>query len=93
MRMGVIIVAMLWAATGVLAQGPTQPPASAPPLDVPTVHDYGAIEKTCLRWTDGCRTCIRAPDGSWTCSNIGIACQPVAVSCTTRQEPAATPPN
>jgi len=40
------------------------------------VHNYGDIDRTCMRWTDQCRICTRAG-----CSNIGIACQPASVEC------------
>ena len=46
-----------------------------------TVHNYGDIDKACLRWTDTCRVCDRIGG----CGNIGIACQPGHVRCTERQ--------
>jgi hypothetical protein len=49
---------------------------------------YGDREKTCVEWTDGCLTCTRAENGDPRCPNIGIACQPKAISCTKRSEPA-----
>ena len=44
------------------------------PQVVPDAHvwNYGDIDRTCLRWTDGCVVCDR---GSL-CSNIGFACTP-----------------
>jgi len=53
-----------------------------------SVVSYGDREKTCRQWTDGCRTCTRAENGDPLCSNIGPACQPVAVMCSQRIEPA-----
>jgi hypothetical protein len=41
------------------------------------VHNYGEIDRSCLRWTDQCRICSRTGG----CSNIGIACQPAEVEC------------
>ena len=41
------------------------------------VHNYGEIDRSCLRWTDQCRICSRTGG----CSNIGIACQPAAIEC------------
>jgi hypothetical protein len=41
------------------------------------VHNYGEIDRSCLRWTDQCRICSRTGG----CSNIGIACQPTEVEC------------
>lgn len=52
-----------------------------------SIQGYGDTEKTCLEWNDGCRTCRRADNGEATCSNIGIACQPTAVTCTHRTDP------
>jgi hypothetical protein len=40
------------------------------------IFSYGAADKTCMRWTDGCRNCSRGTGASPDCSNIGIACQP-----------------
>jgi hypothetical protein len=41
------------------------------------LHNYGEFDKACVAWTDGCRNCSRNAG----CSNIGIACQPKAVTC------------
>ena len=69
-------------------ESPAKPEATAPavPSEVST-HGYGDTEKTCLEWNDGCRTCRRPDQGEVTCSNIGIACQPTAVTCTRRVDP------
>jgi hypothetical protein len=45
-----------------------------------SVHNYGRFDKTCMEWTDGCRVCILG-----LCSNIGIACQPKQITCTSRR--------
>ena len=45
------------------------------------VHNYGEIDRSCLRWTDQCRICSRTGG----CSNIGIACQPTEVECLERE--------
>ena len=71
---------LMFALTGVaLAQAPV------PPND-PSLHAYPDVDKTCLEWTDGCRTCQRVGD-TGVCPNIGIACQPQPISCTRREEP------
>jgi len=49
---------------------------------------YGDREKACAEWSDGCMTCSRAENGDPMCPNIGIACQPKAISCVKRSEPA-----
>jgi hypothetical protein len=49
---------------------------------------YGDREKSCSEWTDACMTCTRASNGDPLCSNIGFACQPKAISCVKRNEPA-----
>ena len=64
--------------------------AIAAELPVPSAEDisiqaYGDKNKTCQAWTDGCRSCERS-GAEATCSNIGIACQPKAISCTRRVE-------
>jgi hypothetical protein len=53
-----------------------KPPASGQQIQR-HVHNYGEIDRSCLRWTDQCRICSRAGG----CSNIGIACQPAEVEC------------
>ena len=40
------------------------------------IFNYGDVDKTCTRWTDGCRNCSRSTGQMPDCSNIGIACQP-----------------
>src|SRR5262245_32727196 len=52
--------------------GTQQPPAAQ---DV-TIFNYGEVDKTCMRWTDGCRNCSRGTGQFPNCGNIGIACQP-----------------
>lgn len=63
-------------------------PQSAPPhTDIERqVHNYGDLDRTCVRWTDHCRRCIRHDDGVIDCSNIGISCQPGEVECEERQK-------
>jgi hypothetical protein len=50
------------------------------------VHNYGDLDRSCVRWTDHCRRCIRADNGDIHCSNIGISCQPAGVECEERQK-------
>ena len=83
--------AMLVAIWIVLSASPgfAQPsePAPAPPPESSTeasIHAYGDRDKTCQAWTDRCRSCARAPDHGVNCSNIGIACQPAEITCTSR---------
>jgi hypothetical protein len=79
-------MALLYA-TAAAAQ---EPPGASPPArtDPPSmhVHNYGAFDLTCLRWTDGCRTCSRGAAGEAICPNIGIACQPAEVKCVAQKE-------
>lgn len=41
------------------------------------------------RWTDACVSCEIESDGSVACNNIGIACQPESITCTTRRNASA----
>jgi hypothetical protein len=92
MRALIIIPVALWLSIAAgLAQ--TSEPASAPtpqaPAAEPSIHAYGDRDKTCLAWTDKCRSCERGDDDAIHCSNIGIACQPAEIACTARRpEPA-----
>ena len=58
-----------------------------PAADV-SIQGYGDQDKSCAEWTDGCRTCRRGEAGEPVCSNIGPACQPAAITCTRKVEPA-----
>ena len=58
---------------------------SAAPASTVSIQGYGDQDASCLVWTDGCRNCDRTESGS-SCSNIGIACQPGPIKCTTRKE-------
>jgi hypothetical protein len=57
------------------AQQPTetQQPGAVHEVDI---FNYGEVDKTCMRWTDGCRNCSRGSGPMPDCGNIGIACQP-----------------
>jgi hypothetical protein len=52
-----------------------------------SIHGFGDSDKSCQEWTDGCRTCSRPENGELFCSNMPIACQPVAIGCARRAEP------
>lgn len=50
-----------------------------------TVHNFGADDKTCVSWTDGCVNCTRGDNDQNHCSNIGPVCQPKAIRCVSRK--------
>jgi hypothetical protein len=60
----------------------------APPVADASIHGYGDRDTTCAEWTDGCRTCRRDEAGAPVCSNIGPTCQPAAITCSRKVEPA-----
>jgi hypothetical protein len=73
-------VALLFApaiAGSCLAAGADTPAVTTPPesTNVP-IQSYGENDPKCSEWTDGCVVCTKGG-----CSNIGIACQPKAISC------------
>jgi hypothetical protein len=53
-----------------------------------SIQGYGDHDKSCAEWTDGCRTCRRDEAGEPVCSNIGPSCQPAAITCMRKVEPA-----
>jgi hypothetical protein len=57
------------------AQRPTDTPEPPAASEV-DIFNYGEVDKTCTRWTDGCRNCSRDSGPMPNCGNIGIACQP-----------------
>ena len=79
-----IALALALAFAGASAQTP-QPPAD-PKAEEASMHGYGDTDKTCQEWTDGCITCRRSDAGEPACPNIGIACQPKAITCARRAE-------
>ena len=72
---------------GASAQQPQPRPPDAAAEEA-SMLGYGDRDKTCAEWTDGCMTCARAENGDPICPNIGIACQPKAIACAKRSEPA-----
>jgi len=89
---GIAIVISLW----LLITPPwAQQPADAPEQTATTnIFNYGDIDKTCMLWTDGCRSCSRGTGQMPNCSNIGIACQPQdKVMCLGRTPDSANDPN
>ena len=79
-----IVLAVAAFALGASAQ--TQAPKPDPAAEEASLHGYGDTNKRCQEWTDGCRACARPESGEAICSNIGIACQPKAISCTKQVE-------
>jgi hypothetical protein len=87
MRGLIIIPVALWLSiAGALAQTPEPPPPQEPPAES-SIHGYGDRDKTCLAWTDTCSSCARGDGDTIHCSNVGIACQPAAITCSRRSEP------
>jgi hypothetical protein len=70
------------------ASAQQQPAPPDPSSEEASMLGYGDRDKTCAEWTDGCMTCTRADNGDPQCPNIGIACQPRAISCVKPNEPA-----
>src|SRR3954471_14664688 len=68
------------------AQDASKPAAPIPP-ELASMFGYGDSNKSCLAWTDGCGTCTRGENGDPLCPNIGIACQPTAISCVRTETP------
>ncbi|MEA2930755.1 MAG: hypothetical protein QOG38_3183 [Hyphomicrobiales bacterium] len=62
------------------------PPPDFSAADDASIHSFGDTDKTCLEWTDACRTCLRVANTAM-CPNIGIACQPKPITCVRREEP------
>jgi hypothetical protein len=85
MRISVAVFALVFALAAVRAQTPSAPAPSSPSAAEASIHGYGDHDKTCLAWTDQCRSCTRGAKDEVICSNIGIACQPTAIACTQRR--------
>ena len=87
---GLAVAALVLAAVTLGADAPMRLAENAPSAasEEASIHAYGDSDKTCQEWTDGCRTCSRPESGDLFCSNMPIACQPVAITCARRAEPA-----
>src|SRR3984893_14616591 len=72
-----------WSQSSEPAPAPAQAPAAESSSEA-SIHAYGDRDKTCLAWTDKCRSCARGDADAINCSNIGIACQPAEITCTSR---------
>ncbi len=85
---GLAAAALVLAAVMLGGDSPVRLAENAPTAEEVSIHGYGDSDTTCREWTDGCRTCSRPENGELFCSNMPIACQPVAISCARRAEPA-----
>jgi hypothetical protein len=87
------IICATWVLIACVLPAAAQQPAPVPsqqtqPATEASIHAYGDRNKSCLTWTDRCRTCQRGNGDEVHCSNIGIACQPAEITCTRKEEPA-----
>jgi hypothetical protein len=87
---GLAVAALVLAAVTLGGDAPMRFAENAPSAasEEASIHAYGDSDKTCQEWTDGCRTCSRPESGELFCSNMPIACQPAAITCARRTEPA-----
>jgi hypothetical protein len=89
---GLAAAALMLAAVTLGGDSPVRFAENAPAAsEDASIHAYGDSNQTCEEWTDGCRTCSRPESGDLFCSNMPIACQPVAISCARRAEPKVEP--
>jgi len=86
MRAANVIPMVLALTLAASAQAPPSPPLQDPRAEEASLHGYGDSDKTCQEWTDSCRTCQRSDGAEPVCSNVGIACQPKAITCVRRAE-------
>jgi hypothetical protein len=74
------------AAPALAADLPLLPPAKTTPAKPKAENEFDKLGADCIEATDSCRTYARAADGKFDAkNNIGIACQPKALSCTKRR--------
>ena len=89
---GLAVAALVLAAVMLGGDSPERLAENAPSAEEASIHGYGDGDKTCQEWTDNCRTCSRPESGEPLCSNMPIACQPAAITCVRRAEPAKPEP-
>ena len=84
--LGLLEVVLLLSMTASAQRTPKEPKSPVSNESERHIFNYGDHDKTCIRWTDKCRTCNRSISADIVCSNIGIACQPTDVECLERQK-------
>lgn len=91
---GLAVATLVLAAATLGGDAPVRLAENAPSAasEEASIHGYGDANPTCLEWTDGCRTCSRPQGGDMFCSNMPIACQPIAITCAARVEPPKSEP-
>lgn len=92
---GAILVFML-AGQGIAADLPLRPrtppaktapqPKAVPPVKALDRSEFDQLGGDCIEATNGCQHFVRAADGKFDATNnIGISCQPKALSCSKRR--------
>ena len=85
--LGLLEVVLLLSMIALAQPTPEEPKSPVSNESERHVFNYGDHDRTCIHWTDKCRTCNRGISADIVCSNIGIACQPAEeVECLERQK-------
>jgi hypothetical protein len=83
-----IVVAALYLSLLASMMADAQQLAADLPIVAPrpgrTLQDHANRDLKCIAWTDGCRICERSGKSVTCPGNIGIACQPGRIRCTSR---------
>ena len=62
-----------------------------PKSSLPSLKEFLATTPDCAEATDQCRVCKISNADDVSCSNVGIACQPRAWSCTSKRSQTPSP--
>ncbi|MBK9081690.1 MAG: hypothetical protein IPL88_06215 [Rhizobiales bacterium] len=66
-------------ATPAFADEPTPSPLPRPQASAPSIEGYGATNKACMEWTNGCQICVAGDKPG--CSTPGVACTAGPIVC------------
>lgn len=82
----IAFILLMMAAPALAADLPLPPKAPPAKMSPAQPNEFDRLGADCIEAFDGCRRFTRASDGKYDAvNNIGIACQPKALSCTKRK--------
>jgi hypothetical protein len=82
------LVVLALAASSTFSRADDTPAPTAPlSSEALSLQGFGAQNKQCREWSDGCSTCLRDEKDAPHCSTPGIACQPTPIVCRQTKAP------
>jgi hypothetical protein len=81
--LGLVALGFVALSSSACADEAAAPNGGAPPVsdEAVSLQGFGARNRPCREWSDGCSTCLRDEKDAPHCSTPGIACQAAAIVC------------